>query len=283
MNEGGASGLTTVQARLAEVVTVVYMAVHTGIYGRMILGHMPGPGHGTLLYSAGTAFYIALLYYASGRLRAGNNVWGFTVAGALVVNLVSSSVHLMMTLDLFARPAVYSTASVVAGPIAELYLWSLFIHSFLIEGSRRWRRGEDGNGAAPRILGSGRFRDRWWSTLLTAIVVAVLPVLVLLSEGGTIALDVSDVIVSFVRFWDPLIYIFLFGAYLLLFRISNLPVLKHLAVLFAVAATVGITQLFGASPELVERTGVLGRGVWYGALLLPVLKYYLWLCATREF
>jgi|GEM_PF-4593478 len=275
--------LMSLQSRLAEVVTVVYMAIHVGIYGRIILGQLPGLADGVLLYSGATAFYIALLYYASARLGVRSSVWGFTLAAALVVNLVASSIYLMMSLDLFARPEAHNAAGVISGPIAQLYLWSLFIYSFMVEASRRWQRRDDGEGAAERIVGSGRFHDRWWSTLLTAVSVAVLPILVLLSEAGTIALDVSEVITSFVQSWDPLIYIFLFGAYLLLFRITRLLVLKFLAVIFAVTAGMGITELARSSPELIQHTGAAGTALWVFALLLPLVNYYCWLRATQEF
>ncbi len=259
------------QHRLAEVTAVVYMGAHVGIYGRLSLGVPPDPARIIFLYCVATAFYLAAFYLAAALYRRGRSFWSLTLALALAVQLVSATTSLILYVRGNAGVAE-AAASIIAGPMTQLYVWSLFTYSLVAAGIA----------ARGRPLRHGlilSMRDSCFSSLLTVLVIVALPLAVVLSEAGALQIDVAGGLISLVSFWNPLIYVMLFTGYLMLYRVEGTPAVRYLSYLFFLSVMVSVT---GFLADRVGLTSGPGQVLRFISLSLPAVQIYLWLKATQE-
>ncbi|MFO8060311.1 MAG: hypothetical protein R6U70_06620 [Bacillota bacterium] len=264
-------GLLQAQHRMAEVTAVVYMGAHVGVYGRLFLGVAPDRARTILLYSAATAFYLAAFHLAAVLWREGRGFWSLTLTLALAAQLVSSTISL--ALHVRGNAGVWEeVAGIIAGPMTQLYVWSLFVYSLVRAGMV----ARDGLSRSGLILS---MRDSALSTVLTAVAIAALPLLVVLSALGAVQIDVAGAIISFADFWNPLIYVLLFSGYLMLYRVEGAATLRYLSYLFFVSVASGV---IGGLSSAVGAGSALGGLLHLVSLMLPAAGIYLWLRAVQE-
>ena len=263
--------LLQLQHRLAEVTAVVYMGAHVGVYGRLALGGPPDSVRIILLYSTATAFYLSAFYLAAALWKRGRSFWSLTLTAAMAVQMVSSSISLV----LYTRGSAgmwEAAANIVAGPMTQLYAWSLFTYSLVAAGIA----------ARGRPLRHGlilSMDDTWLSSLLTIGVIVALPLLVVLSATGAVELDVAGGLIHLVNFWNPLIYVVLSAGYLMLYRMEGAATVRYLAYLFFVSVLAAVTGGLAAAVGTMSGPGQVLRFISFA---LPAVQIYLWLRATQE-
>ncbi len=282
--------ITTIYARICEVLTVLYVAGYTGIQVRAVValhyGARPDARGFILIRCAAVALFLMLFFYAATRWRERAGFWVLTMTLAFAVQLLSSGIMLWMQLrGQLLPPAWAELAESLAGPVSNVFLWSLFIYSLAMTGGGRYTGEASGQGEGASELPDGgqviNLRLNWLTTLLTVLLVLGVPIAVYYSVHGLIAWDFAGQLQTLTETWGGAISLVLCVGYVMAYRRGGVGILKYLAFVFAVGALYSSGQMMVASPylgRLLEEWGV--RLVAYGVIsLLPALQVYFWLRA----
>ena len=160
-----------------------------------------------------------------------------------------------------------SLGTIIAGPVAGIYLWSVLIYAML----RMMRRGRS------RSVGSPLMRLSWnpATAVLTALLVVAVPAGLLWAEARGI--ELSGSLWALAAEWNPPVYTLLAMAYGTFYRRTGDARLRYLAWILGLSALGGWSHWLARLPFL---EGAIPR-VWpSGLVLLALLQAFLWFPAA---
>ncbi len=282
------NGLINIYTRICEVLAVIYMAAYTGVQGRIAVVSYYG-GHPTaegmvLVRSVAVAFFLMMFFYCATKWRRDGGFWSLTLTLAFAIQVFSSALQLILYTQGTHLPHNWvQMADMFSGPVASIYLWSLFLYSLFVI-----RRDISGTNAAVSESDDGlesqniiKLRVSPFTTLLTVLLIVIVPVLVYLSVNGLIVWPVSDHLRTFAETWGVALSFLIFVGYLLLHRNLARSVTRYITLVFALGTLHSASNLVVSSPQLGQIVPSWQIRIVLVTLvnMIPIVQVYFWLQA----